>query len=46
MKQNNLDEELLWLFYHLDKDKKGYLCPEDVMEMFKIVDKKIALSDI
>ena len=28
----------------MDKDKKGYLVPEDIMRMFKAVEKNISLN--
>jgi Ca2+-binding EF-hand superfamily protein len=41
-----LEEELLYLFYNLDREKKGYLTPEDIMAMFKVLDKSILINEI
>ena len=39
-----LEEELLYLFYNLDREKKGYLVPEDIVGMFEAVGRKITLN--
>lgn len=46
MEQENLEEELLYLFYNLDREKKGYLSPEDIMGMFVAIEKKITINEI
>lgn len=46
MNQKNIDEELLLLFYNLDRDKKGYLTPEDISALFNTMDKNITLNEI
>ena len=46
LKQKNVDEELLYLFYQLDVDKKGYLDPSDIVRLFKAVGKNISLSEV
>lgn len=46
MKQKNVEEELLYLFYNIDRDKKGYLTPEDIMAVFKVLDKSITMNEI
>ena len=46
LKQPEIDDELLYLFYQLDREKKGYLSPEDIMAMFKAVNKTISLNEV
>ncbi len=42
----NINEELLYLFYSLDREKKGYLTPEDILAVFRVLDKPIGLGEI
>lgn len=34
------------MFYHLDRDKKGYLTPDDILAVFKALDKNITINEI
>lgn len=36
----------MYLFYSLDRDKKGYLTPEDILAVFATLDKGITINEI
>jgi Ca2+-binding EF-hand superfamily protein len=46
VRQKNIEDELLYLFYNLDRERKGYLTPEDIMGMFRVLDKAITINEI
>ena len=44
LKQKNIEDELLYLFYSLDREKKGYLSPEDILAVFTTLEKNISIN--